>query len=552
MAIKQINGYLFEKMLRNGLENLRRMEKTLNDMNVFPVADGDTGSNMLLTLENGLRFAQREEKLCNYLRKLNEGLLLGARGNSGVLLSQLFKGVYLHLSRCSAANCGDMRNAFIRGYKTAYQAMMPPVEGTILTVAREGIEHIRYQIDRNTTMEALFIMYVAEMRKSLAQTPEILPALKAAGVVDGGALGYITIIEGMSMCLNGKVFKATGQAPSAQKKAVPAHLSFDAFNENSAFNEGYCMEFILQLMVSSGYVQDFKLENLIRELKPLGSSIAATQEGKRVKVHIHTKKPAWIITVSQKYGEFLTFKLENMQLQHNEQLKKQSQERTKPAKAFGVIATANGAGLTEEFKKLGCDIVVDGGPTMNAPSSDFLTAFNSLNASAIVVLPNNKNMIGAVEQAVQLSQQKNIHVIPTKSVAEGYFAMAMDLGNEANAQKRVTAMQNGAQDVITVAVAISSKEYADEAMTCKPGDSIALVDDQMVFASDSPVRTLLEGLRIATQKAEKETCLIFSGAEALPEWEDALVEQAEELLPDLEISFTKGDQPTYLWVCGLI
>ncbi len=547
MSVKRINGYLFEKMLINGLENLKRMEQSINALNVFPVADGDTGTNMRLTLENGLRYARSEELLCNYLHALNDGLLLGARGNSGVILSQLFKGFYQHMARCAAANVGDMRNAFTRGYKVAYQAMMPPVEGTILTVAREGIENIRLHISRGTTMESLFTMYVAEMKKSLAETPKLLPALKAAGVVDSGALGYITIIEGMSKYLNGEILRRT-DAPKAAGPQ-PGVICVDDFNETSSFDQGYCMEFILQLMVSSNYNQNFNLEEFVREMKPFGNSIAATQDRTRVKVHIHTKEPAWLITLSQRYGEFLTFKLENMQLQHNEHIRKQ---RSKNRKPLGIIAVGNGDGMKQAFKGLGCHMVLDGGPTMNTSSSEFVDAIAQADAANVVILPNNKNVIGAAQQAVEISRHGRVHVIPTHSIAEGYFALAMDVGNEANVEKRIAQMRRGARDVTTVAVALAEKAYQDETVSCVPGDYIALVGDKIVCTGASPVDALIEGLATVDGLEDKETCLVFRGKDAQEDWEDDLADAMEEHYSNLEVSFTQGDQPTYLWVCGII
>ncbi len=552
MDTRRINGYLFEKLLYNGLANLRKMEPTLNSLNVFPVADGDTGSNMRLTLENGLRYAKRSEQLCVYLRTLNDGLLLGARGNSGVILSQIFRGMYLYLSRCNAANCGDLRNAFIQGYKTAYQAVVQPVEGTILTVAREGIEHIRQQIDRATTMETLFSMYVAEMKKSLSQTPEMLAVLKASGVVDSGALGYITIIEGMGKYLNGEVLKLDAPIPREPVAQSGDAGLLAAFNETSVFEEGYCMEFILQLMASPAYSQSFDLDDYIRELKPFGNSLAVTRDKTRVKVHIHTKEPAFIITLSQRYGEFLTFKLENMQLQHNEHMAKQKARREGYSKPLGIVAVTGGEAMGKVFSHLGCDRVLDGGITMNTPSSDFLEAYESIDAEHIVVLPNNKNVIGAAEQATKLCKRENIHILPTHSVVEGYFAAAMDVGNSKDAAGRIENMKKGAAGVVTLAVARAEKHYADESVSCDPGDSIAVINDRVVFAAQTPSEAFLGGLSLIEDLDDRETCFIFTGDASDASLEEELEERLGEAYPCMDISFTPGGQHTYLWICGVI
>ncbi len=551
MNTRRINGLLFERLLYNGLANLKNAEQKLNSLNVFPVADGDTGTNMHLTLENGLRYARKNETLCTYLSTLNDGMLLGARGNSGVILSQIFKGIYQYLARCSAANCGDMRNAFIQGYKTAYQAVVQPVEGTILTVAREGIENIRTKIDRSTTMEELFSMYVDEMKKSLAHTPELLPVLRSSGVVDSGALGYITIIEGMSKYLNGEILNTDEITMPTQKVDNRLDLSYEAFNENSTFEDGYCMEFILQLMSSPDYLQNFKLEDFIKQMKTFGNSIAVTQEKTRVKVHIHTKKPAYLVTLAQRYGEFLTFKLENMQLQHNEQIKKPRIKRTSYSKPLGFVAVANGEGLCEEFKALGCDIVIDGGATMNTSSSEFVAAYEDIDAEHIVVLPNSKNVIGAAEQAVKLCERENVHVLPTRSIAEGYFAVAMDVKNENNIEKRIANIKVGAEDVATLSVAVAEKPFEDETVSCKPGDHIAVLNDKIVFAADTPEDAFIGGLGAVDNIDRYESCTVFSGQRSNAELEGSLEDRMGDEYPDIELGFVNGGQPTYIWICAL-
>ncbi len=419
MSTKRINGFQLEQMLKNGLANLQRQEEEINRLNVFPVSDGDTGTNMRLTLDNGIRFAKTKMNAGDYLRQLSEGMLLGARGNSGVILSQFFKGFYVEQSRCAQLGVGELRNGLIRGYRTAYSAVVKPAEGTILTVTREGIEHIRSQLTRNTTVEQLFSMYIAEMKKTLAMTPEMLPVLKEAGVVDSGALGFIAIAEGMLKYLFGEIMLPEEK----DEQKPPKQVDLGLFNEDSPFEDGYCMEFILQLMNAPKYNRHFRISAYIEDLKLYGNSIVAVQDGKRVKVHIHTLIPAKIITLSQEFGEFLTFKLENMQVQHNEHDKEL--KATKRHKLLAVVAVVNGEGMKKLFRDLGCDVVIDGGATMNTSSQEFIDAFAQLDADAVAVLPNNPNVILAAEQAVKLYGADNITVLPSRSVAEGYFAVAI-------------------------------------------------------------------------------------------------------------------------------
>ena len=247
MSTRRINGIHLEKMVKNGLAVLQRHEDEVNRLNVFPVPDGDTGTNMVLTLGNGIRYAKSSEDAGAYLRSLSDGMLLGARGNSGVILSQFFKGFAIELTRSPLIGPGELRNGLIRGYRCAYDAVVHPVEGTILSVTREGIEHIRTQITRNSSIESILSMYIAEMRKTLSFTPEMLSVLKEAGVVDSGAYGFILIFEGMLKCLYGEVIDPK-ELPLPQAQP-PVDLSL--FNENSEFSDGYCTEFILQRLVNS-------------------------------------------------------------------------------------------------------------------------------------------------------------------------------------------------------------------------------------------------------------------------------------------------------------
>ena len=543
---RRVNGFLLEKMLRNGLANIRAAEETINGLNVFPVADGDTGLNMRLTLENGLRRAKGRTEIGLYLRDLSEGMLLGARGNSGVILSQIFKGIYQELARCQAANIADMRNALIRGYRVAYQSVVCPVEGTILTVAREGIELIRTQLDRNTSIESLLGMYIAQMRKTLAATPDMLAVLKEYGVVDSGAVGYITIFEGMYKYLCGETLQDRGSGETVPR----TDISEDIFNENSPFEEGYCMEFILQLMNGDSYNHRFRIATFTEDLKLFGNSIVVTQDGTRVKVHIHTMKPGKVIAMSQEFGEFLTFKLDNMQVQHNEFIRKMpKQERVH--RQMAVVAVVNGAGMQKVFTDLGCTVVLDGSSKMNTSTQEFLDAFREANADTIVVLPNNKNIVRAAEQAAAMFGESEIHVLPTTSMVEGYYALSMDIPDEVT-DKRIKAMLSGAGNIVTLSQTIASRDYAHNGIGCKVGEEIALVNDRLVFSCRDTIEAVMGGLHKIEGIADKEYCVIFRGEDVDPAQESSLEDAIREEYPLLELQFMDGGQRIYRWLLGVI
>jgi len=549
MATIKINGTQLEKMLRNGLNNLLEHKEEVNKLNVFPVADGDTGTNMSLTLSHGLKSAQSRTEAGPYLKPVSDGMLLGARGNSGVILSQLFKGLYTELARAGWITPALLRNALIRAYKTAYNAVIHPVEGTILTVAREGIEHIKTQIDRSTTVEEFLSMYVAEMRKSLSFTPELLPVLKESGVIDSGAYGYILIFEGMLDQLYGKEHTHTAEEAHITVQAEPAPVDPALFNENSSFVEGYCMEFILQLMRDEKYTQRFVLRSYIDDLKLYGSSLVVVQDGRRVKVHIHTFKPAKIIALSQEFGEFLTFKLENMQLQHNEVL--QGGDKNEKKKILSVIAAVNGDGMEKTFCDLGCDVVINCRDTMNASSEDFIRAISRVNAEKIVILPNNKNVVMAAEQAVRLSEAKNAVVLPTKSSAEGYFALAMDIQDGTDTEMRVKQMRSGMKSTTTLTESTATKDYENGSVSCRAGEEIVLKNGELVAASTDWCDCIIKGLKAVPDIDELESCVIFRGDGVSEEHEAILTERLSEAFPMLEPTFITGGQSVYRFIIGI-
>ncbi|MGM9684271.1 MAG: DAK2 domain-containing protein [Eubacteriales bacterium] len=553
MNIARLDGLLFARMLQNGLNNLRNREDEINKLNVFPVADGDTGTNMRMTLENGIKYAGRNAEIGKYLCALSDGMLLGARGNSGVILSQIFKGIYEELSRASTINAGDLRNGFIRGYRTAYNTVVRPVEGTILTVSREGIENIRRQIGRGTSIETMLSMYVAEMKKTLSYTPEILAVLKSAGVVDSGAMGYITIVEGMLKYLYGEKISAKKRESASASETVSSvsSVNLDCFNERSVFVEGYCMEFLLQLMTQPGYLQNFNLNEFIETLTLFGNSLVAIRDGMRVKVHIHTKKPDKIIAFCRQYGEFLTFKLDNMQLQHNEHEKKLETKKDKVPLA--IIAVADGDSFRELFLSFGCAVVLNGGAMMNTSSAEFLDAMNSVCAERIVVLPNNSNSIGAAAQAKALYKgDSNVTVLESKSMVEAYYALAMDVSDSSDLDYRISQMKNGISGTHTLAVASASKEYAANDLTVKIGDEIAMLDSEIIASSENWTDTVIEGIKALSAADDKEICVIFRGCDMSEENETELESAISDAFPDLEVNFIYGGQHIYHWLIGLI
>lgn len=541
--IKRIDGFMLEKMLKNGLANLRLHEKEINDLNVFPVPDGDTGTNMCKTLESGASKIQSNADTSVVLKAISVGMLLGARGNSGVILSQFFKGFYTELRNKPVIGIGELRNGLIMGYRNAYKTVLRPVEGTMLTVAREGIENIRGQISRLTPCDVLISMYIAEMKKILSQTPDMLDVLKEAGVVDSGAAGFILIFEGMLKSLYGEHIEDTALDFSVKEESKKIEVTPEIFNENSAFEDGYCMEFILQLMKTGEFDQNFKMKSFTGVLESYGNSVVAVQDNMLVKVHVHTKNPSKIIRTCEEYGVFIDFKLENMQVQHNEKKAK--------VKDFARIAVSNGEGFTELFESFGCDAVLDGGATMNTSSKEFVDAFKKVNAKKIVVLPNNSNVILAAKQAAEIYKEAEITVLSTKTLAEGYFALAMDMADSDDFARRIKQMENGATSTLTLQETTASRAYSVNELSCKEGDEICLLGGELICVKNNMTDCIRSGLTLVPDMDEKEMCIVFRGKDADEDAEDDVREIIEESWPGMEVEFVYGGQEIYHWIIGI-
>lgn len=542
---QRINGYDFQLMVQSALNNIRLAEQRVNSMNVFPVADGDTGTNMRLTLENGFKRAQQAKHLGLYLKDLASGMLLGARGNSGVILSQLFKGMSIFLERKGIVNPGELREAFILGYKTAYQAVVNPVEGTILTVAREGIEEVKSLIRGKISLEETLKLYLDAMYKSLQSTPDKLAVLKEANVLDSGAYGYIIIIEGMYKYLIGEAVEETANTG----KEVPLQSKPLYFDENSEFKEGYCMEFLLQLLSSRINIQEFSINAFIEKLKELGTSIVCLKEGSIVKVHIHTLNPSPVIDLAKNYGEFINFKLENMQLQHNEfSVVKRLDDKN--AKELGIIAVVNGKELEDVYRELGCDYVISATGNMNASSNEFLDAIESVNAKKLVIFPNNKNTFGSANQAIELARAKDrVFIVPTKTMIEGIVALQMDMPDD-DINSRINEFNSNIKLATSIGITKATKNYEKDGFCCKINDKIALIDDKLIAVSSDIIDCLDKAIKSVDNLEEKTGMFVYLSKDADDELENKLTDYVSNL-EGLDYQIMKGGQEIYDVLVGI-
>ena len=442
MNTRMIDGASYARMLSGGAAMLALHIKELNEMNVFPVADGDTGTNMLKTIEGGLSAAQKNpgDSIGDFSKSFSHGILLSARGNSGVILSQIFAGIGEVLEKYDSVDALTLAGAYRQGIKKSYQAVQNPTEGTILTVFRESTQYALDRINEDSTVEDFFRFHLEEARRSLASTPKILPALMEAGVVDSGGAGYVYIAEGMSKILDGE--EIVYEFP---KEKEDVGINIDRFTRDSVLTYGYCTEFLLRLTTAKVDPDNFDISEAISKLNQMkGESIVAYKQGDILKVHVHTMRPGEVLSQMQSFGEFLTVKIENMNLGHTEDKK----EEPKPKKSFCVVAVAQGEGVSALFEQMGADFVVSGGQSQNPAIEDFIHAFDACGSKDIIVLPNNKNIILAAKQAAEIYKDSAVHVINTKNIAQGYSALSVITPAIKDIDSLITSAQRAAGEVI--------------------------------------------------------------------------------------------------------
>ena len=415
-----LDGITFAGMVKGGAARLYAKRSEINELNVFPIPDGDTGDNMYMTIRSGCS-AEDNASLERSASDIARGMLLGARGNSGVILSRIFAGIADGFSGKEEASPNDVSAAFLCGVERSYGAVSNPVEGTILTVFREAAEYAAKQLDGGATLGSFLDDFIGEAERSLERTPDLLSILKEAGVVDSGGAGLLCIAEGMAAYIHGE---DAGDMPDGERGRQNAP-DLSLFTEDSVLEYGYCTEFLLRLQRAKTDIDKFDIDDFTSRLCALGDSVVSFRDGTIVKVHVHTKTPADILTLGQEYGEFLTLKIENMTVQHHEAEQLKSSKKKKPHKKYAVVTVGAGDGIRETFLSLGADVVINGGQCMNPSASDFVEAFESIDADTIFVFPSNGNIVMTASQAAELYKDADVRVIPCKTIGETYAALSM-------------------------------------------------------------------------------------------------------------------------------
>ncbi len=542
------DGILFSKCLRMGADNLRRHEDEVNNLNVFPIPDGDTGSNMLRTIAGGVDAlsGMSDPDLGTAARRAADGMLLSARGNSGVILSQIFDGIAEGFAGVGAADNVQIGKALHLGVKHAYDAVLEPTEGTILTVARYAAEYAQSFITK--TPAEFFDSYITEAKRTLERTPEMLAVLKRAGVVDSGGAGYVYIIEGMKSAAGGEEepMDLDFHGPDTHS----SELNLDLFTEDSVLEFGYCTELLLRLQNKKTDPEAFDIAVITDYLKTIGDSVVAFKTGSIVKIHVHTMTPDKVLAFCQQYGEFLTIKIENMSLQHNNSVIESiniSVKEPDDAKKYGVVAVCTGEGIRQMFKDQGADVVVDGGQSMNPSTEDFIKAFDAVNAKNIVVLPNNGNVILAAQQAANMYDKKTVRVLESKTIGDGYAALSMMNPEVKNIDLLMSELREAMEGVITAEVSPCIRDSEIDGFQLKNGDFLGIRGKEFVASAKTGEEAAFKTFE-ALCTEDNYVCILIRGCDTAESDAAELEVCIKENYPDIEVYLVDGMQEIYNYI----
>lgn len=558
MVIKTIDAKTLKKMFLAGAVSLEAKKEYINELNVFPVPDGDTGTNMTLTYMSAVKEvnALSDPSIEELAKAISSGSLRGARGNSGVILSQLFRGFTKEIKDFKEINVTIMTNAFQKAVETAYRAVMKPKEGTILTVARGGAERAAQLVSETDDLVYFGREVIAHMEAVLKQTPELLPVLKEAGVVDSGGQGLVEIVKGAYEALLGKEIVITD---NAVKEILSTGINLERVS-SEIIKFGYCTEFII--MVEKEYNQN-KEKSFKSYLESIGDSIVVVSDEDIVKVHVHTNDPGFVIQRALSYGSLSQMKIDNMREEHNEKVIKDSAKaaaeqkkeeiRTassnKPRKKVGFIAVSMGEGLDEIFTGLGVDYLIKGGQTMNPSTEDMLNAISEVCADTIFILPNNGNIILAAEQAKQLTEDKNIIVIPSLTVPQGITAVinfVYDKSPEENAVRMTQEMAKVKSGQVTYAI----RDTSLEGKGIKQGNIMG-IGDKTILSVGSDINEVTLELIQALADEDSELISLYYGQEVNEEAAQELADEVVSIYPNLDVEVHYGGQPIYYYVLSV-
>lgn len=549
--MKYINGIMLKQMIISGANNLFNCYPEVDALNVFPVPDGDTGTNMNLTMSSGSKEIQNrtDEGVYDIAKSFSRGLLMGARGNSGVILSQIFRGFAQSLEGKEKIYAIDLADALVRGKEVAYKAVMKPVEGTILTVIRESSEALRDKVTDKMEIEKAMSILIEEAKASLERTPELLPVLKEVGVVDSGGAGLLKVFEGFEKAVNGYVVEKSMPTVTDSNPVVGAS------DEKEEIELSYITEFVLRL--SKNPAEDGKKvyveKRFSNVLASHGSKISIAQDGDLLMVHISTLFPGTILSYAQQFGEFARVKIENTtESDENIEIpvKEEAPKQKEPMKEYALIAVSAGDGLEAMFKELNVDIVVSGGQTMNPSTQDFVEAIKEANAKKVFILPNNSNIIMASSQACQVTEEGvEARVIPTKTIPQGLVSCMM-FSEEASMDENEEAMKEAISSVKTGQVTYAIKDTSVDGVEVKKDQYIGLFGKQIVCCYPDKLKATKEMINKMIDEMSSIVTIIL-GEDATDDEGEALSSLIQAKHPDIEVEVRRGNQPVYSFIIGV-
>lgn len=549
-----ITTSLLQEMVQAAASRLGKQAEYVNSLNVFPVPDGDTGTNMSMTMDNGAK--EVADKPANTVGEvgqiLSKGLLMGARGNSGVITSQLFRGFGNSIKGKTELDGKDLAAAFQSGVEVAYKAVMKPVEGTILTVSRGGATGALKKAEE--TDDAIEVMRAAleGAKRALAKTPDMLPVLKEVGVVDSGGQGLVYIYEGFLSALTGEYiasedFKAT---PAVMSEMINAehHKSVAGHVATEDITFGYCTEIMVALGQGPTYVKEFNYEEFQGYLSGLGDSLLVVNDDEIVKVHVHTEDPGLVMQEGLKYGALVKVKVDNMRGQHEAQLEKEATPVKQEAKEYGLIAVVAGAGLADIFKSQGVDYIISGGQTMNPSTEDIVKAIEAVNAKNVIILPNNKNIFMAAQSAAEVAEVKAA-VVETRTVSQGFTSL-LAFDESRALDENVAAMTASLADVVSGSVTLAVRDTTIDGLEIHENDILGMVDGKILVSTPDMVVALKDTFAKMIDE-DSEIITIYVGEEGSQEVATEIAEYLEETYEDVEVEIHQGDQPVYPYLMSV-
>ena len=539
--MKTLNGQSLKQLLISGSNNLYNHYPEVDALNVFPVPDGDTGMNMNLTLTSGSKEIQNrsDESAYEISKVFSRGLLMGARGNSGVITSQIFRGFSKGLDGLEEVDAQAFSAAFQKGVEVAYKAVVNPVEGTILTVIRESSQFLADNVKDNMSIEKCLDLMLQEARESLKRTPELLPVLKEAGVIDSGGAGLIRILEGMRIAAGGDVVERS-QATATEAQA----------SSNEDEEEGYLLEFILKLIKEKKQFNENRFSNL---LSTNGDDLVVNVKDDNVKVHIRALNPGDILNYAQQFGEFLKVKLVNVKVGDNSDSLdfEEEAEEAKEKVEYAMIGVSAGQGIEDFFKEIGISVVVKGGQTMNPSSEDFVSAIKKANAHNVFIFPNNSNIVMAASQACEMVEDAdtNVYVIPSKTIPQG-ISSAIMFNPEADPEENFRSMKAALKNVKSGEVTFAIRDTEFNGMKVKKNDFIGIFEKDIVVDNPDKIETLMTLLEKMVDD-DSSIITILVGQDVNEEEMNKVAEMIGEKFSDLDLDIRPGNQPVYSFLIGI-